>query len=253
MAQAVRTGAIDSRSVGALLREAANDGLFADEGIRARTSEDPNCLLLHVLILAFQNLDWLFLDFQEIRYSGREMNGVPMPDDSPTIVLWTADESVAEVAGKLEAGLERSNAAVDTFRLSYAIERLTRSVEIMREARAAPSGSPLRLNGKLSLLINDEWVLTDWGLESVSADEGYKVEYVTLVPGVATDMRMRRIVDRVRVPEGVIKNAPPSLKEALTWMKEREQLKLSDPNGRPREPPTFIHYFPLKMDREGRV
>ena len=49
----------------------------------------------------------------------------------------------------------------------------------MVEARQAPEGSRKRLNGKLMLLINDEWALTSAGLEGIESDHFFQWELTT--------------------------------------------------------------------------
>lgn len=51
-----------------------------------------------------------------------------------------------------------------------AIEQRLVSHRLMVEARQAAEGSGKRLKGRLRLLINDEWALTDAGLEGTKSD-----------------------------------------------------------------------------------
>ena len=52
------------------------------------------------------------------------------------------------------------------FDMSVVFEALTASYGAMSDSRENPSGDPRRLQGRLVLLVNDEWAITDAGLES---------------------------------------------------------------------------------------
>ena len=235
-AEAVRSGGVDPRTIGTLLRDAAEDGLLA-ESIRVRTGPDPDCPILWVLVVVSPGQNMMYLDFQEIRVSGQRIDGVPVPDGSPTMVVWIESDAIADVVAELEKSLERSNQALDGFKMSYAVDRLTRSVEVMRAARAAPRGSPLRLEGRLRLLVNDDWVLTDWGLESVTTSDGYKAEYVTNISGSGS-YNVFKTANRVLISDHERLQASPSLGEALRWLEEREGLAIGERP--PKSPPPHI-------------
>jgi hypothetical protein len=231
---AVRTQGLDATKVGKLLTAAGDREIFSPgDPVRVRTGVALDCPLLYLLALNFkEGNSWLFLDFEPIRI-GEPFKGVPMPVPTNTIVQW-GDESAGEVAGKLEASLERLNEPVDRFSFQFALGRLVRSVEVMRAAREAPSGSPLRLEGKLRLLVHDEWVLTDWGLESVSTSTRFRGHYGMSYPGVSNGRDGTRFLFSLTVPPDQEATAPGGLEEALAWMRERENVEIKaadDPKG----------------------
>jgi hypothetical protein len=170
----------------------------------------------------------VFLDFKPILFSGQELSGVPVPDHSDTIVLWD-DESAGEIAGRLEASLERLNLPPDKFSFKYALDRLVRSVDVMRQARGAGSDSPLRLEGRLRLFINDEWILTDWGLEAVSTSDRFKGEHGVVFPAVSNGFDGKRHLRAVFVPPEQ-RTATAELVEALAWMRDRERVSIEAPD-----------------------
>ena len=89
-------------------------------------------------------------------------------------VHWTSDSDVEEFIGRVYSGLTRANAPLDKFSLETLILNLQESHRFMMAARKAPLGSGKRLSGKLMLLINDEWVVTDAGLEATQLGRLYR-------------------------------------------------------------------------------
>ena len=89
-------------------------------------------------------------------------------------VHWSSDADLEEFITKVYSGLTRANVPQDKFSLETLISNLQESHRLMMDARRAPQGSGKRLNGKLMLLINDEWVVTDAGLEATESDHLYR-------------------------------------------------------------------------------
>lgn len=89
-------------------------------------------------------------------------------------VHWTSDSDVEELIGKVYSGLTRANVPLDKFSLETLILNLQESHRVMMAARRAPLVSGKRLSGKLILLINDEWVVTDAGLEATQLGRLYR-------------------------------------------------------------------------------
>ena len=97
---------------------------------------------------------------------GDELMNIPQNKDG--IVLWRRNQSAGHVASRLEDELIILNSPlVSEFSFEYALGRTIESIEIMFESRTAPHDSPYKLKGSLTVLINDEWVLTSRGLEAV--------------------------------------------------------------------------------------
>ena len=89
-------------------------------------------------------------------------------------VHWSSDADLEEFISEVYSVLTRANVPHDRFSLQTLISNLQGSHRLMMEARKAPQGSGKRLNGKLMLLINDEWVVTDAGLEATQLDRLYR-------------------------------------------------------------------------------
>lgn len=137
--------------------------------------------------------------------------------DEDEFVAWEDDTPLPQVAAGLEALLSRSNLAPDGFSLPYAIRRLLASVEVMSKARSAVTGSPLRLHGRLRLLLNDEWALTTQGLESLTSDHMLVAQRGE---GVSAIMGHNLLI----VPRNFAEQADPPLQEALDWVQNRDRL-----------------------------
>ena len=89
-------------------------------------------------------------------------------------IHWTSDADLGEFISEVYSVLTRANVPHDRFSLQTLISNLQGSHRLMIEARKAPQGSGKRLDGKLMLLINDEWVVTDAGLEATQFDLLYR-------------------------------------------------------------------------------
>lgn len=175
LVERLSTEVLTTDVVGSLLVEAYNDGLFADDRtFRVRTSDRADCQVLYMLPMKDPTkVPILFFDFEPFLDDDRPMvldSGTQMtvPAGGPTTCCFSITDDAGKMAGELEAALTKANKPTNGFSLQYALNQLVSSVQVMRRARAAESGSPLRMQGRLRLLINDEWGITDAGLEAVA-------------------------------------------------------------------------------------
>lgn len=238
----VRSGDVRCNTVGALLLE-GHRGLFNSRYFRVRASLEPNGPVLYFVPLqdGRNEVPFIWLDFDQPTFSGRTIDAgripIEVPDANPTTVLWAGNTPASEVAGELAEVLERTNTPSSGFSLAYALDRLARSLEIMIEARRAPGGSPRRLQGRLELLINEHWVLTDAGLESLDEALVYPLQ------GGGFTAAGGRIWLRKHL---VISDEPVDLdgwSEARKWMEDREgtSIHASPPKPNfPRRPKTAL-------------
>lgn len=156
----------------ALLSAATNNVLGKDFGVRTGdTSDSP---VLYPLVQSHNGeVDLIYFGFRKWTVSGETFTihdkEVPVPDAQPS-VTWTKDQPAEEIAVKLEEVLRSANIPTSDFSLTCAIGRLRDSIRVAERARDAKGGSGKRLEGALVLLVNDDWVLTDSGIESISSD-----------------------------------------------------------------------------------
>jgi hypothetical protein len=164
-----------------LLVSAYKQNLFDWQKFRVRTSGDPDSHILYVLAAQPPyGMPTVWFDVERFDHTDTRMaNGqlVNPPPTRETTVLWVPPHDAAHVAAEIEAVLQRLNAPLRGLRLRYALDQLVLSVNAMRSARAAEAGSPLRLNGRLALVINRGWAITSFGLESLSTNIAFKATW----------------------------------------------------------------------------
>jgi low affinity Fe/Cu permease len=174
---------LSAQVVGEVLAYGYQERLLDKERFRVRTSALPDCHVLYFLaVKAANGVPVLWLDFEPFEWGGStfDLQGretLPMPLHRDTTVIWIYDQDAAQIASELEKGLERVNRPTHDFSLRHALQQLAKSVEVASEARAAPVGGPARLRGTLALLVNDDWAITSFGLESVKHEVAYEVSW----------------------------------------------------------------------------
>ncbi|WP_323670965.1 hypothetical protein [Candidatus Poriferisodalis multihospitum] len=85
-------------------------------------------------------------------------------------VLWDPEIHADEIAEQLEVELMRINMpSASEFSFAYAIRQLLESIRVMFQARMAASDSEVALQGRLTVLMNEDWVITERGLEATNA------------------------------------------------------------------------------------
>ena len=227
----LRTGEVRPGTVGPVLLDGL-DGFFADLAFHVRTAADPQCHVLYFLPLrdGSGKVPIMWLDFEPFTFSGQTLdtgngNGIEAPDRNPTTVAWSDGEQPSVIAAELEEALQRVNRPLHNFSFAFTRGQLARSLEVMREARRAPAGDPRRIRGRLELLVNDWWVITTEGLESIQDDVFYPIQRA----GLATTGRGVAIWRKAYavVPSNEI-DSRPGLSEAVRWLREREGVPVDD-------------------------
>lgn len=214
---------LSARVVGEVLADAYQERLLDPERFRVRTSASPDCHVLYFLAVKASNeVPILWLDFEPFewgddRFDLKGGGSLPMPLRRDTTVIWIHNQDAAEIASELEKGLERVNQPTHGFSLGYALHQLARSVEVTIQARAAPVGDPARLRGTLMLLINEEWAITSFGLESVKCDFAYEVSWARFL---SSGVHQRTTL---RIPTDPPDEARPGWDEALDWVTNRQK------------------------------
>ena len=151
-----------------LLEQASQQSLFA-ESFFIKTSEvlgQPLFQVSHGIYTVdpevIRMLSWDILAEVESYTGARTYESIEEPG-----VRWLDNVDFAEFVREVYSVFTRANLPSDSLSLENSILHLQESHRLMVEARQAPEGSSTRLNGKLVLLINNEWALTDAGLEGV--------------------------------------------------------------------------------------
>ena len=108
----------------------------------------------------------LYLSFER---SGLADGFMPLPlAEDENVIVWATGTSPEQITRRLLEKLMADNSAhFQSFDFTRALEALQQSITLAADARQQPHDSPRRLRGRLIALINDEWFLTDHGLESI--------------------------------------------------------------------------------------
>lgn len=226
----LHTDALTPAAVGELLVAAHEEKLLDGAHFRVRTADDPEGHVLYMVPLRAANgVGIMWLDFEPFEFDERsaydEGLGIQLPVKGDSTVMWIKDESAAAVASGLEAGLERRNQPRNNFSFAFALERLAESVRVMRTARSAAADSPARLRGSLQLLINDEWAITSFGLESLHTGAAFEVRWAGWRgQGGAVLMRTS-----VHVGDRPPEESEEPWAEALQWIETREGWEVLKP------------------------
>ena len=92
-------------------------------------------------------------------------------------ISWSAGTDIRRTVGEILNTYERLNLPYDTLSLQTFFNHLQESYESMVAARSAPQDSHKRLKGRLIFYINEEWTLTEEGLESTQSDRVFEYGY----------------------------------------------------------------------------
>ena len=216
---------VTHQSVGDLFRAGVEEGLFDGENYRVRTSSRADSHVLRALVLADESgVAFMWLGFGNLTpnldmlVDGERLR---VPGNDGETVLWR-NEPASEIAVELEDCLLRNNRPLHDFSLAYAVREMSKGLKVMRRARRALAGGPLRLEGDLRLLINDEWAITSYGLEAVHSAISY--ELVRSHPPVGRVNLFDRVVECLRVDRDPPDDA--AWREAVTWVQDRESWRI---------------------------
>ena len=109
------------------------------------------------------------------------------------------------------------NQPTHDFSLGYALQQLAKCVEVATQARSSSVGDPARLRGTLALLINDDWAITSFGLESVRYSVAYEVSWAQFLKSGLHQRTTLRISTDPPV------DARRGWNEALVWVTNHEK------------------------------
>ena len=143
----------DFESTARLLREAREKDFFSDLQLR---SGDDTTILMNMTLISWNWDD----DAIRVVISPFGIEG------GPAQIEWEYGTTIGEAWGACLDACERKAVPTSRIDLVAVFESLASSYNAMTEARRSAADSPGRLQGKLRLLVNDEWAITDIGLES---------------------------------------------------------------------------------------
>ena len=156
----------DFDSTFALLEDAFMKNLFSHQDLRLRCGSNQGLLMdvrIDDLLLPLMVMEDLI---------PLERLCLEIAVHSPTATLpsakssWCSGESIKDAWNSFLDACEREAVPMEGIGLTDVFAALASSYGVMTEARRSPGGDPMRLQGQLRLLVNDEWVITTAGLES---------------------------------------------------------------------------------------
>lgn len=221
----VREDDLTASSIGELILSARADKRIG-ERYRVRTSDDPGCHLMYILLLEDPDgIPAVLLDFEPLvasEYLEELEDGSPTwrTEKSDSTVMWTQGESAAEIGAELESGLRRRNQPMHGFSFRFTLDQFAASIEVERNARRAEAADQRRLKGSLELLLNPEWVLTSYGLEGVQNSCSFET---TIVGSTIAGLWMSSHIRITAEPEG---DDLTGWCMARSWLKDREGCEL---------------------------
>ena len=156
----------DFESTAELLEKAHDQHLFRD--IRLRSGSDRETLMSLTWTpgyrpspLELTDPDWSTLELQEFHLDNIELSAISATGEDSAVSHWSPGESVGEAWNNFLDACERDGAVPTKFDLAAMFDALATSYGAMIEARRSPADDPRRLHGRLRMLINDEWAITD--------------------------------------------------------------------------------------------
>ena len=166
-------------TINRLLEEAAKLGLFKN-GILVKTSTDPRQPLVHVSRYSYVERPG------EARQTTIYFTVIPLTvvqtrqwfdGSAGAAVAWNETDSTQDMIRKIIQAYVRLNLPSDKLSIESIFIQLRDSYRLMIAARGEPAGSRRRLNGRLIMRLNEEWVMTDAGLERTEHDRHYEWDY----------------------------------------------------------------------------
>lgn len=196
-----------------LLSAAYTEGLFTKE-IYLKTSTKRGQPLLEVEVVDDQRIGFIIYTPADSGFLGEQFEFM-----SEGTAVWDEGEDPDIIIGRVISAYKRTRLPYDKLSLETSFSLLNQSYRIMHAARQEPAGSIKSLTGRLQFLVNDEWVLTDVGLESTVS--GTAFEYKRGILGTREGIR----IGGIPCPTG----CDPTLWEEAQYYMQRMHWMTSDP------------------------
>ena len=200
-------------NVAELLDVAYAEGLFTEE-VFLKTSAERGRPLLEVQTVNAQRIG-----FSIHAPADSSSRGTQFELMAEGTTVWDADEGPDVVIGKIVRAYKILRLSYNRLSLGTAFAQLKHSYRIMYAARQEPADSVKSLAGRLVFLVNDEWALTDIGLESIVSGTVFKYRKGILGTREGID------IDDTPCPPG----CDPVLWEEAQYYMERMHWMTSDP------------------------
>lgn len=147
-----------------LLDVAYTEGLFT-ERVFLKTSTKRGQPLLEITTVNAQRIGFSIHAPADSSFRGTQFK---LMAEGTTI--WDEGEGPDIIIGRIVSAYKILRLPHEELSLEVAFAQLKHSYEIMYATRQEPADSIKRLAGRLMFLVNDDWVLTDVGLESTASE-----------------------------------------------------------------------------------
>ena len=160
-----------------LLERASAQGLFMDRFLVATSNELGRPLLEVSLVSPLPEDQPIHIEplvyFRIFELTPSTEEGERFRPARGGELIWRSEDSLSELADRIFDICVKLNLSYDSFMLDVSFASIMLNHHLMFNARQEPEDSAKRLHGKLLFGINDEWVLTDVGLEGTKSDHFY--------------------------------------------------------------------------------
>ena len=154
--------------VAELLDVAYTEGFFTEE-IFVKTGMKRGQPLLEIEVVHPQRIGFSIHLLADSVISGKQFKLM-----SEGTAVWDEGERRDIIIGRIVRACKILTVPHNELSLEVSFAQLKQSYRTMYAARQEPADSDKKLNGRLTFLINDEWILTDVGLESTVSGALFK-------------------------------------------------------------------------------
>lgn len=148
-----------------LLNVAYTQGLFTEQ-VLVKTNTKRGFPLLEIEMPDANRIAFsIHAPTEDSAYRGVQFEMMP---EGTTV--WDDGEGLDIIVGQIVSAYKILTLPPDQLSLEVSFAQLKHGYRVMYASRQEPADSVKRLNGRLRFLINDEWALTDIGLESTVSD-----------------------------------------------------------------------------------
>ena len=200
-------------NVAGLLHVAYTEGLFTEE-VFVKTSTQRGQPLLEITMVNAQRIGFSIHPPVDSSVRGTQFK---LMAEGTTV--WDEGEGTDIIIGEIVSAYKILRLPHDELSLDVAFAQLRHSYRVMYTSRQEPTDSVKRLAGRLMFLVNDEWILTDVGLECTISEIVFRPSKTVL--GTADGIR----VANTPCPTG----CDPGLWEEAQYYIQRMHRMTSEP------------------------
>ena len=148
-----------------LLTDADNRNLFSED-FKVRSGGNRE-ILMEIAISDWPRIMDELMEPTPLDKFYIDIFAVSATEEAPVVASrWWRSESIDEAVVRFWDACQSKEVLTEEIDLAAVFQELTASYGAMIEARRSLPDTPQKLHGQLRLLVNDEWAITDAGLES---------------------------------------------------------------------------------------